>query len=106
VPEADASCLCLDGDHLTHGSGGNFTFTQIITIIIPLRRQVAALHAMLTRPVQRGFCLRTLEEWRASSVLATKAGQLIAKAFLGLRSGAAMITIGRHVEKGMAASRA
>ena len=43
VPEADASCLCLDGDHLTHGSGGNFTFTQIITIIIPLRRQVAAL---------------------------------------------------------------
>ena len=36
VPEAAASCLCLDGDHLTHGSGGNFTFIQTITIIIKI----------------------------------------------------------------------
>ena len=34
VPEADASCLCLDGDHLTHGSGGNLAIIQNITIII------------------------------------------------------------------------
>jgi hypothetical protein len=34
VAEEDASSLRQDGDHLTYGSGGNFTIIQTITIII------------------------------------------------------------------------
>jgi hypothetical protein len=64
VPEAAASCLCPDGDHLTLGSGGDFIFTHAILIIIQLLLKFAPL------------------------------------------AGAALTTIGRHAEKGMAASHA